>query len=149
MWPQSRYRGRPRVYLQAMRSPTSLHARVQPKEILITSAKRLLQQNLQRADSRTAARKARPAGRRPDWQGELEQRPALAGRRCSKLTAVALDNHATSDRMSRKTKAAFVADVSQRRPPVRVRTQRIQAIARRREIANMLREARARVKEVN
>jgi hypothetical protein len=25
MWPQSRYRGRQRVYLQAMRSPTSLH----------------------------------------------------------------------------------------------------------------------------
>src|ERR1700730_15756387 len=46
MWPQSRYRGRQRVYLQAMRSPISLHESrsVQPKEILITSAKRLLQQ---------------------------------------------------------------------------------------------------------
>src|SRR5260370_196442 len=44
MWPQSRYRGRQRVYLQAMRSPHIFirKSSVQPKEILITSAKRLL-----------------------------------------------------------------------------------------------------------
>jgi hypothetical protein len=47
MWPQSRFRGRQRFYLQVIRSPTSSRESrvVQPKEILITSAKRLLQQN--------------------------------------------------------------------------------------------------------
>lgn len=38
----------------------------------------------------------RPPGRRSDWQGELEQRPTLAVRRCRKLTVVALDNHAAN-----------------------------------------------------
>src|SRR6202047_1797212 len=57
MWHQSRYRGRQRIYLQAMRSPTYLlESRVySQKRILITSAKRLLQQNLPGADSCTAA----------------------------------------------------------------------------------------------
>jgi len=57
MWPQSYYRRRQRVYLQEMRSPHifTRKSRVQPKEILITSAKRLLQQYLPAADSCSAA----------------------------------------------------------------------------------------------
>jgi hypothetical protein len=56
----SRYRGRQRVYLQAMRSPTSLHeSRLRPKEFLIASAKRLLQQNLPGADHPPGLKTAR------------------------------------------------------------------------------------------
>ena len=52
VYPQTRYRGRTRVFRQAMRSPTSLHeSRVYgPGEILVTCVKRLLQQNLPRGD---------------------------------------------------------------------------------------------------
>ena len=38
----------------------------------------------------------RPAGRRPDWQGESERRPAVTVRRCCKFTVVALDDHAAN-----------------------------------------------------
>src|ERR1700730_6891569 len=74
----------------------------------------------------------RPKPRRPsrakEWQfqnGELGDR----GYRRTELAAIACavlcQDH--EDRMSRKTKAAFVGEVSPRRPPVRVRTRRITA----------------------
>jgi hypothetical protein len=52
MPPQSRYRARPRVHRQAMRSPHifTRKSRLQPGEFLVTSAKRLLQQYRHKAD---------------------------------------------------------------------------------------------------
>jgi hypothetical protein len=46
-WPQSRYRGRQRVFSSSSEVPHifTRKSRVQPKEILITSAKRLFQQH--------------------------------------------------------------------------------------------------------
>src|SRR3979409_812697 len=78
---------------------------------------------------------ARPRARRPqhgraararEWQfqnGELDDR----GYRRTELAAIAsaVLCQAHEDRMSRKTQPAFVPDALQRRPPVRVRTRRI------------------------
>jgi hypothetical protein len=61
MWPQSRYRGRQRVYLQANEVPHifTRKSRLRPKEFLIASAKRLLQQNLPGADHPPGLKTAR------------------------------------------------------------------------------------------
>jgi hypothetical protein len=52
MWPQSRYRGRQRVSSSGDEVPHifTRKSRVQPKEILIISAKRLFQQYRSKAD---------------------------------------------------------------------------------------------------
>src|SRR6476659_6480797 len=76
------------------------------------------------------ARRPEPgrASRAREWQfqnGELDDR----GYRRTELAAIACAVlcQAHEDRMSRKTKPAFVGEVSPRRPPVRVRTRRITA----------------------
>src|ERR1700720_1124770 len=66
--------------------------------------------------------------RAKEWKlqnGELDDR----GYRRTELAAIACAVlcQAHEDRMSRKTKSAFVGEVSPRRPPVRVRTRRITA----------------------
>ena len=83
MWPQSRYRGRQRVYLQAMRPPTSFtrKSRVQPKKILIASAQRLFQQHRSRATLWETA--PCPLPPRPD----MGSRPLVAYRTCRTTTA--------------------------------------------------------------
>jgi hypothetical protein len=55
-WPQSRYRGRQRVYCQGNEVPHifTRYSRVQPKEILIMSAERLFQQHRSNASHRHA-----------------------------------------------------------------------------------------------